>query len=158
LVFEKRGGSLTKKPRLKRYLLFWAIGSRSDGSGAFRFGRSDLNGGNGLSDLVRTVRSGKTRPAAGKSPEIGFRGGTSPEVVEINALGSNRTGLGFVVISVTRVIHLRHLRASGLLGVARAAVEAGLRGGARWRVRVRAVLGTGAVANGRVRVRSAQAR
>jgi hypothetical protein len=44
--------------------------------------------------------------------------------------GSNQTGFGSVVISVTRVIHLRHLRASGLLGVACAAAEAGLRGGA----------------------------
>jgi hypothetical protein len=158
LVFEKRRGSLTKQPRLKGYLLFWAVGSGSDGSGAFRFGRSDLNGGNGRFDLVRTVRSRKTRPEAGKSPEIGFRGSTSSELVEINASGSNRMGLGSVVISVTRVIHLRHLRASGLLGVARAAVEAGLRGGARRCVRVRAVLGTGVVANGRVRVRSAQAR
>jgi hypothetical protein len=47
--------------------------------------------------------------------------------------GSNRTGLGSVVISVTRAIHLRHLWASGLFGIARAAVEAGLRGGARRR-------------------------
>jgi hypothetical protein len=48
--------------------------------------------------------------------------------------GSNQAGLGSVVIIVTRVIHLVHLRASGVLGVARAAVEAGLRGGARRRV------------------------
>jgi hypothetical protein len=40
-------------------------------------------------------------------------------------------GLGSVVISVTRVIHLGHLRALGVLGVARAAAKAGLRGGAR---------------------------
>jgi hypothetical protein len=40
-------------------------------------------------------------------------------------------GLGTVAISVTRVIHLRHLWASGLFGIARAAAEAGLRGGAR---------------------------
>jgi hypothetical protein len=47
--------------------------------------------------------------------------------------GSNQTGLGSVAISVTRVIHLRHLWASGLFGIARAAAEAGLRGGARRR-------------------------
>jgi hypothetical protein len=37
------------------------------------------------------------------------------------------------MIIVTRVIHLGHLRASGVLGVARAAAEAGLHGGAHWR-------------------------
>jgi hypothetical protein len=47
--------------------------------------------------------------------------------------GSNRAGLGSIVISVTRVIHLGHLRASGVLGIVRAAVEAGRRGGARRR-------------------------
>jgi hypothetical protein len=44
---------------------------------------------------------------------------------------SNRAGLGSVVISVTRVIHLGHFLALPGLGVARAVVEAGLRGGAR---------------------------
>jgi hypothetical protein len=38
------------------------------------------------------------------------------------------------MISVTRVIHLGHLRASGVLEVARAAAEAGLCGCACWRV------------------------
>jgi hypothetical protein len=47
--------------------------------------------------------------------------------------GSNRAGLGFVVISVTRVIHLGHLRASGVLGDAVATAEVGLCGGARQR-------------------------
>jgi hypothetical protein len=51
-------------------------------------------------------------------------------------------GLGSVMINVTRVIHQGHLWASGVLGVARAAAEVGLRGGARWRARARAVLGT----------------
>jgi hypothetical protein len=52
LIPRKLRGSLTKLPRLKGYLLIYAVGSGSDGSGAFRFGRSDLNG------AVRTVRSG----------------------------------------------------------------------------------------------------
>jgi hypothetical protein len=47
---------------------------------------------------------------------------------------------------------------SRVLLAARAAAEVDLHGGACRRVHVRAVLGTGAVANGRVRVRSAQAR
>jgi hypothetical protein len=47
--------------------------------------------------------------------------------------GSNRAELGSVVISMTRVIHLGHLRASGVLGDAVATAEAGLYGGARWR-------------------------
>jgi hypothetical protein len=51
--------------------------------------------------------------------------------------GSNRAGLGCVVISVTRVIHLGHLRASGVLEVARAAAEAGLHGGAHRRAALR---------------------
>jgi hypothetical protein len=44
---------------------------------------------------------------------------------------------------------------SRVLWAARAAAEAGLHGGARRRVHVCAVLGTGAVANGLVRVRNA---
>jgi hypothetical protein len=48
-------------------------------------------------------------------------------------LGSNRVGLGSVVISVTRVIHLGHFLALAGLRVARAAAEAGLRGGAHRR-------------------------
>jgi hypothetical protein len=48
--------------------------------------------------------------------------------------GSNRVGLGSVVISVTRVIHLSHLRASKVLGDTVATAEAGLGGGARQRV------------------------
>jgi hypothetical protein len=47
--------------------------------------------------------------------------------------GSNRPELGSVVFSVTRVIHLGHFLALARLRVARAAAEAGLRGGARWR-------------------------
>jgi hypothetical protein len=42
-------------------------------------------------------------------------------------------GLGSVVISVTRVMHLGHLRASGVLGDAVVTAEAGLCGGARRR-------------------------
>jgi hypothetical protein len=41
---ERTQGLFNKTARLKRYLLFWAVGSGSDGSGEFRFGRSDLHG------------------------------------------------------------------------------------------------------------------
>jgi hypothetical protein len=69
---------------------------------------------------------------------------------------SNLAGLESIVISVTRVIHLGHLRASGVLGDAVVTAETGLCGGARRRARVRAVLGTGKGANGAERVRGAR--
>jgi hypothetical protein len=56
------------------------------------------------------------------------------------------------------VIFLEPKRGSRVLWAARAVAESDLHGGARRRVHVRAVLGTGAVANGRVRMLSAQAK
>jgi hypothetical protein len=66
LIPRKLRGSLTQLPRLKGYLLIWAIGSGSNGSGAFRFGWSDLNG------AVRTVRS--ARRGSGRSDLVGLAG------------------------------------------------------------------------------------
>jgi hypothetical protein len=45
LIPQKGRGSLTKSPWLKggTRLLIWAVGSKSNGSDAFRFGRSDLD-------------------------------------------------------------------------------------------------------------------
>jgi hypothetical protein len=37
-------GLFSKTAWLKRYLLFWAVGSGSNGSDAFWFGQSNLNG------------------------------------------------------------------------------------------------------------------
>jgi hypothetical protein len=41
---------------------------------------------------IGPVRSDRTRPAAGGSPEIGFRGGAPPELGEINAPGVKSNG------------------------------------------------------------------
>jgi hypothetical protein len=93
----------------------------------------------GVHDLILTEDSGSDG-----SGQLGARGGgavtpaTNPAAARLGVRrtssqtvlwGSNRAGLGPVVISVTRVIHLGHLRASGVLGVARAAAESGLCGG-----------------------------
>jgi hypothetical protein len=58
---------------------------------------------------------------------------------------------------VTRVIHLGHLRASGVLGDTVATAEAGLGGGVRRRARMHADLGTGEGANGAEHVHGAKA-
>jgi hypothetical protein len=72
--------------------------------------------------------------------------------------GSNRPGSGSGVISASCVIFLGPKRGLGVLWAARAAAGAGLLDDARRRAHVHAVLGTRVVANGRVRMRSAQAR
>jgi hypothetical protein len=50
--FKETQGLFNKNAGPNWYFLIWAVGSRSDDSDAFRFGRSDLNSG-----VVRTVRS-----------------------------------------------------------------------------------------------------
>jgi hypothetical protein len=105
-------------------------------------------------NLVRTVRSarrgsGQVRSGSDRSDltERGRRRGGRRRSVFAAARhrswaksmlqGSNRTGLGSVAISVTRAIHLRHLWASGLFGIAQTAAEAGLRGGGHRRAAFR---------------------
>jgi hypothetical protein len=85
--------------------------------------RSSLDGPIGTAG-VRTVRSGSDWSDL---TERGRRRGGRRRSVSAAARhrswaksllrGSNRTGLGSVTISVTRVIHLRHLWASGCLGL-----------------------------------------
>jgi hypothetical protein len=53
--FKETQGLFGKVARAKGYLLIWTIGSGSDGSGEFRFGRSDLHG-EGPDGLTWTVK------------------------------------------------------------------------------------------------------
>jgi hypothetical protein len=69
---------------------------------------------------VQTVRSGsdrfdltRTRPMAGRSPEIGFRGGASPDLLKSDARGSKLLELGSGMAYATWVIHLGLLRGLG---------------------------------------------
>jgi hypothetical protein len=97
----------------------------------------------GVRDLILTAGSGLdglgqlgARGGGAVTPATKSHGGAARGSLDFTingALGSNQAGLGSVVISVTRVIHLGHFRASGVLMVARAAAEASLRGGARRR-------------------------
>jgi hypothetical protein len=82
-------------------------------------------------DLVRTVRSNRTRPAAGGSSEIGFRGGAPPELGEIIAPGIKSNGAWVCRDQRDTRDPPEALLGLGLFGIARAAAEAGLRGGAR---------------------------
>jgi hypothetical protein len=58
--FKETQGLFSKAARAKGYLLIWTVGSGSDGSDAFQFGRSDLNGGGPdnpicTADLIRWI-------------------------------------------------------------------------------------------------------
>jgi hypothetical protein len=96
----------------------------------------------GVRDLILTAGSGLdgsgqlgARGGGAVMPATKSRGGAargSPDFTVNSAPGSNHAGLGSVVNNVTRMIHLGHFQASGVLRVACVAVEAGLRGGARW--------------------------
>jgi hypothetical protein len=86
----------------------------------------------GVRDLILTAGSGSdglgqlgARGGGAVTPATKSRGAAargSPDFTVNSAPESNQVGLGSVVISVTRVIHLGHFRA-----------EVGLRGGARRR-------------------------
>jgi hypothetical protein len=104
------------------------------------FGRSYLNREKGLSDLVKTVRSEKNVASGGGSPEIGFHGGASPELVEINAPGVKSNGVW--VCRDQRDTRDPPEALAGL-GVARGCVRGGGGGFARWRLPVYGVPASG---------------
>jgi hypothetical protein len=66
--FKETQGLFSKTAWLKRYLLIWAVRSGLDGSDAFQFGRSDLNGGGPDGPICtgkRKVRSDRCRSNGG---------------------------------------------------------------------------------------------
>jgi hypothetical protein len=74
--FGKTQGLFNKIARPKGYLLIWTVGSRSDDLDTYQLRWSDLT---------------RTRPATGRSPGIGFRGGASPELGNLGAPGIKTT-------------------------------------------------------------------